>query len=45
MSAALQGKEAAIFLPSGTIYNLIAIAVHCKSGGDIIITAAGADEV
>ena len=29
MVAALLGKEAAVFLPSGTMCNIIAFAVHC----------------
>jgi threonine aldolase len=34
--ADLLGKEAAVFLPSGTMCNQIAIAVHCRSGDEII---------
>lgn len=34
--AALLGKEAAVFLPSGTMCNQIAMAVHCRSGDEII---------
>jgi threonine aldolase len=34
--AELLGKEAAVFLPSGTMCNQIAIAVHCRSGDEII---------
>ncbi|NOU08315.1 MAG: aminotransferase class I/II-fold pyridoxal phosphate-dependent enzyme [Hyphomicrobiaceae bacterium] len=34
--AALLGKEAAVFLPSGTMCNQIALAVHCRSGDEII---------
>ncbi len=30
------GKEAAIFLPSGTMCNMIAILVHCRAGDEII---------
>ncbi len=37
--AELTGKEAAIFLPSGTMCNQIAILVHCRPG-DEILTAA-----
>ncbi len=37
--AALLGKEAAIYLPSGIMSNLIAILVHCRPGDEII--AAG----
>ena len=32
----LLGKEAALFLPSGTMCNQIAIAVHCQQGDEII---------
>ena len=34
--AALLGKAAAVFLPSGTMCNQIALAVHCRSGDEII---------
>lgn len=34
--AALLGKEAAVFLPSGTMCNQIAIRVHCRPGDEII---------
>jgi len=34
--AELLGKEAAVFLPSGTMCNQIALAVHCRSGDEII---------
>lgn len=34
--AALLGKEAAVFLPSGTMCNEIAIAVHCRPGDEVI---------
>ena len=37
--AELTGKEAAIFLPSGTMCNQIALLVHCRPG-DEILTAA-----
>lgn len=33
--AALLGKEAALFLPSGTMCNEIAILVHCRPGDEI----------
>ena len=36
----LLGKEDALFLPSGTMCNEIAIAVHCRPG-DEVIAAAG----
>ena len=34
--AALLGKEAAVFLPSGTMCNQIALLVHCRPGDEII---------
>ena len=34
--AELLGKEAALFLPSGTMCNQIALAVHCRPGDEII---------
>nr|WP_294548999.1 threonine aldolase family protein [uncultured Rhodopila sp.] len=34
--AALTGKEAAMFLPSGTMCNQIAILVHCRRGDEIL---------
>lgn len=34
--AALLGKEAALFLPSGTMCNQVAIASHCRPGDEII---------
>lgn len=34
--AALLGKEAALLMPSGTMCNVAAIAVHCKTGDEII---------
>lgn len=34
--AALLGKEAAMFLPSGTMCNQIAIVVHCRRGDEIL---------
>lgn len=34
--ADLLGKEAAVFLPSGTMCNEIAILVHCRPGDEII---------
>jgi threonine aldolase len=35
-AAALLGKEAAMFLPSGTMCNQIAIATHCRPGDEIL---------
>ncbi|MEO8802759.1 MAG: GntG family PLP-dependent aldolase [Rudaea sp.] len=34
--AALLGKQAAVYLPSGTMCNEIALAVHCKPGDEVI---------
>jgi threonine aldolase len=34
--AQLLGKEAAVFLPSGTMCNQVAVLVHCRSGEEII---------
>jgi threonine aldolase len=34
--AALLGKEAALYLPSGTMCNEIALAVHCKPGDEVL---------
>lgn len=34
--AALTGKEAAVFLPSGTMCNQISILVHCRPGDEIL---------
>lgn len=36
MTAELLGKEAAVFMPSGTMCNQIAIMVHCRPGDEII---------
>jgi threonine aldolase len=36
MVAELLGKEAALFLPSGTMCNQVAFAVHCRSGDEIL---------
>lgn len=35
--AELTGKEAAVFLPSGTMCNAIAFAVHCRRGEAVIL--------
>src|SRR3954471_19199441 len=35
-AAALLGKEAAMFLPSGTMCNQVAIATHCRPGEEIL---------
>lgn len=36
MSAELLGKEAAVFLPSGTMCNQLAIHIHCRPGEEVI---------
>ena len=36
MVAELLGKEAAVFLPSGTMCNELAIRVHCSAGDEVI---------
>jgi threonine aldolase len=35
-TAALLGKEAAMFLPSGTMCNQVAIATHCQPGDQVL---------
>ena len=35
--AELTGKEAGLFLPSGTMGNVIALAVHCRRGDSVIV--------
>ncbi len=37
MVAELVGHEAALFLPSGTMCNQVAFAVHCRPGDEIIL--------
>jgi threonine aldolase len=37
MAARLLDKEAAIFLPSGTMANLTAVLTHCRRGDEIIV--------
>ncbi len=36
-SAGLMGKEAAVYLPSGTMCNEIAYRVHCRPGEEIVL--------
>jgi threonine aldolase len=38
-TAALLGKEAAIFMPSGTMTNQVALRVHCKPGDEFLCEA------
>lgn len=35
-AAALMGKEAALFLPSGTMCNQIALQIHCRPGDAVV---------
>jgi len=35
--AELLGKEAALFLPSGTMCNQVSFAVHCRAGDEILL--------
>jgi threonine aldolase len=37
LAAELLGKEAALFLPSGTMCNQVAFAVHCRPGDEILL--------
>jgi threonine aldolase len=37
MVADLLGKETALFLPSGTMCNQVAFAVHCQAGDEILL--------
>lgn len=37
LAAELLGKEAALFVPSGTMGNLIALLVHCQRGHEVIV--------
>src|SRR6516225_864724 len=36
-TATLLGKEAAVFLPSGTMCNQVAIATHCRPGDEVLV--------
>lgn len=40
MAAELCGKDAALFLPTGTMCNLIAHHIHCRPGDEIILDAS-----
>lgn len=37
LAAQMLGKEAAVFVPSGTMGNLIALLVHCQRGDEVIL--------
>ncbi len=36
--ASLLGKEAALFVPSGTMANQIALLVHCRPGDEVVVS-------
>ena len=37
LAAEMLGKEAALFVPSGTMGNLIALLIHCQRGDEVIV--------
>lgn len=37
LAAEMMGKEAALFVPSGTMGNLVAIMTHCQKGQEVIV--------
>lgn len=37
IAAEMLGKEASIFVPSGTMGNLLALLVHCRRGDEVIV--------
>lgn len=37
LAAEMLGKEAALFVPSGTMGNLISLLVHCQRGDEVIV--------
>ncbi len=39
MTAEMVGKEAAIFMPSGTMTNQVAVRIHCKPGDELLCEA------
>ncbi len=40
LAAQLLGKEAALFVPSGTMGNLLALLTHCQRGDEVIVGSA-----
>ena len=36
-AAKIMGKEAAVFVASGTMGNLVSVLAHCERGGEIIL--------
>jgi len=39
LAAQMLGKEAALFVPSGTMGNLVSLLVHCQRGDEVIVGA------
>jgi threonine aldolase len=39
MAAARMGKEAAVYMPSGTMTNLVAVLAHAQRGGEVLLEA------
>jgi threonine aldolase len=39
LAAARAGKEAAVFMPSGTMTNLVAVLTHTQRGGEVLLEA------
>jgi threonine aldolase len=39
LAAAKMGKEAAVFMPSGTMTNLVALLTHTPRGGEVVLEA------
>ena len=39
LTAEMLGKEAAIFMPSGTMTNQVGVRIHCKPGDEFICEA------
>ncbi len=37
MAAALLGKERALFVPSGTMGNVVALMTHCRRGDEVVV--------
>jgi len=37
IAAAMMGKDAALFVPSGTMGNLLALLIHCQRGDEVIV--------
>src|SRR5688572_31697962 len=37
LAAEMLGKEASLFVPSGTMGNLLALLVHCQRGDEVIV--------